>query len=380
MNKTDRSRRTFLSSCGAAVLYSAQAGKMFAAMGPSSTEKHGPARAVFPLDRDWLFGGRVKSDGVENGSDDLAFSPITLPHCVTPLSWQNWDAASWEGIFSYRRRFSTPEAFENRRVFLKFDGVMVTANASLNGTALPAHKGGYLPFTYEITTLLSKGGNLLDVKVDSRFQNVPPEGSPRGVHAVDYFVPGGIIRGASLYAVPRVFIRDVFAKPVDVLRPSRRVEIQCTVDAAIVPQGPVRVEAKLRYGARVVSTVRKSVAITAPGKVDVALSLACGSDIKLWDVDHPHLYELVTTLVVAGEPIHDHSCRIGFREAKFMVDGFFLNGRRLRLFGLNRHEIYPYVGYGMPPRVMRRDADDHPQRVSLQHCSLLSLPAIGGVS
>lgn len=357
MNRPVKTRRSFLAGCGAAVLCSVATRKRLAAVGRTSTERHGPARVVFPLDRDWLFGGQVKSDGAENGSGDSGFSPITLPHCVTPLSWQNWDAAAWEGVFSYRRRFSVVKEFENRRVFLKFEGVMVAASASLNGIPLPVHKGGYLPFTYEITTLLGKGSNLLDVTVDSRFQNVPPEGSPRGVHSVDYFVPGGMIRGASLCAVPMVFISDVFAKPVDVLKQTRRVEIQCTLDAAIVPQGPVRVEAKLIDGARVVSTGHKSVAITAAGKLDIALSLACGGDIKLWDVDHPHLYELATTLFVDGQPIHDHSSRIGFREAKFTVDGFFLNGRMLRLFGLNRHEIYPYVGYAMPPRVMRRDAE-----------------------
>ena len=233
---------------------------------------------------------------------------------------------------------------------------MVTANASLNGTALPEHKGGYLPFTYEITSLLGKGSNTLDVGVDSSFQNVPPEGSPRGVHAVDYFVPGGMIRGASLYAVPQVFISDVFAKPVDVLKPSRRIEIQASLDAAVLPHGEVYVEAKLLDGARVACKVRKAAVVNTTGKVDVMLNLACPGNLNLWDVDAPHLYELVTTLYVDGKAIHDHHCRVGLREAKFTVDGFFLNGQRLRLFGLNRHELYPYVGYAMPPRVMRRDA------------------------
>ena len=280
-----------------------------------------------------------------------------MPHCVVPLSWQNWDAATWENVWLYRRLFSTPAEFANRRVFLKFEGVMVTANASLNGTALPTHQGGYLPFTYELTRLLKTSGNILDLKVDSRFQNVPPEGSPRGTRAVDYYLPGGIIRGVSLYAVPQVFISDVFAKPVDVVQSTRRVEIACQIDAAVATTRPVTLEVKLMDGTRVVSSVRKNAAIAEPGKIDVALTLSDLDGVKLWDVDAPHLYHLVTTLYVDGEPVHDYRTRIGFREAKFTVDGFFLNGRRLRLFGLNRHEIYPYVGYAMPPRVMRRDAE-----------------------
>ena len=49
--------------------------------------------------------------------------------------------------------------------------------------------------------------------------------------------------------------------------------------------------------------------------------------------------------------------RIGFREASFQPDGFYLNGRRLQLFGLNRHQLYPYAGMAMPARVQRKDAE-----------------------
>lgn len=49
--------------------------------------------------------------------------------------------------------------------------------------------------------------------------------------------------------------------------------------------------------------------------------------------------------------------RFGFREAEFQPDGFYLNGRKIKLLGLNRHQSYPYVGYAMPKRAQRRDAD-----------------------
>jgi beta-galactosidase len=352
------SRRKFIEGCGAAALVSAPMLECWSAETGTSVRKSGPAQQLFSLDRDWLFAGKIDPGSPAPAAKaEAGFASTTLPHCVVPLSWQNWDASSWESVFLYRRNFSAPEEFASRRVFLKFDGVMVTANPLINGTALPAHKGGYLPFSYELTTLLKKGENVIDLTVDSRFQNVPPEGSPRGMSAVDYFVPGGIIRGVSICAVPRVFISDVFAKPVDVLKSVRRVEIGCQIDVAVVPTGPVHLEVKLMDGARVVSSARKGAAIAQAGKVDVALTLSDLGAIKLWDVDAPHLYDIVVTLIVDGDSVHDYRTRIGFREANFTVDGFFLNGRRLRLFGLDRHEIYPYVGYAMPARVMRRDAE-----------------------
>ncbi|WP_263366448.1 glycoside hydrolase family 2 protein [Edaphobacter bradus] len=306
----------------------------------------------FSLDQDWLFGGKVSSQ-----LEESQFAKVTLPHCVARLSWESWNPDSWEDVWLYRRYISLPQELPGRRVFLKFDAIMTAAEVSINGVSLPAHQGGYLPVTYEITQALKKGDNVLDVRVDARFENVPPAGSPRGPRAVDYYLPGGMIRGAMLFAVPDVFISDVFAKPMDVLEPRRRVEIACSLDAATSPEEKLQLEVNLLDGTHVVSSTRKELSASNSGKFDEKITLGGLSNIKLWDVDSPKLYDLVVTLTAAGRPVHDYRTRIGFREAKFTVDGFFLNGRRLHLFGLNRHELYPYVGYAMPPRVMRRDAE-----------------------
>ena len=74
-------------------------------------------------------------------------------------------------------------------------------------------------------------------------------------------------------------------------------------------------------------------------------------------LDHPALYDLVVTLERGGAEIDRATRRIGFREAVFKPEGFFLNGRRLALRGLNRHQAWPYSGYAMPARAQRRDAE-----------------------
>src|SRR5665213_711759 len=206
---TEFSRRHFLRSCAAGTAVLAT-GPLWGLEPNASTR--GPARLTFALDQNWLFAGKAASATAET-----AFTNVTLPHCVSTLSWENWNADSWQDIWLYRRHFSPPKDFADRRVFVKFDGVMVTADVSINGVPLPTHKGGYLPFTHELTAELKPGDNVLDVKVDARWQDVPPAGSPKGTRQVDYFLPGGIIRGATIYAVPQVFIGDVFAKPIDVL-------------------------------------------------------------------------------------------------------------------------------------------------------------------
>jgi beta-galactosidase len=324
---------------------------------PGAVPQTGPARFTFPLDQDWLFAGKFNANSLITPKEEAAFSKITLPHCVAKLSWHNWTPASWESVWLYRRRFAMPKEGANRRIFLKFDGVMAGAKPVINGVALPEHIGGYLPFRYELTQWLKKNDNVLDVAVDARWQSVPPEGSPKGHPTVDYFQPGGIVRSVSLCVVPQVFISDVFAKPVKPLKSSRRVEVTCSVNAAAIPAKPIQIKVDLMDGQRVVASAQKALAIIDDGETKVGLTLSHLGKIELWHTETPRLYDVVTTLLVDGKAVHDHRTRIGFREARFTTRGFFLNGRRLQVFGLNRHELFPYVGSAMPPRVMRRDAE-----------------------
>ena len=340
-----------------------------AAMG--SAGQTGPAHCTLSLDRDWLFGGKLTDASLQPGFNDAAFARITLPHCVANLSWQKWDPAQWEDVWIYRRHFVLPNELRGQRIFLHFDAVMVGATPVVNGHALPQHMGGYLPFQYEITNLLTGNDNVLAVAIDSRWSNVPPEGSPRRHQSVDYLEPGGIVRPVRLCATPPIFISDVFAKPVKVLDTDRRVEVTCSIDAAVLPSRPIRVEAALMEGARVLAHASRSLSIEKTGEAEVALTLSNLGNVALWDVDTPRLYDVMVTLSVADKPVHYYRTRIGFRDARFEVDGFFLNGRRFQLFGLNRHELYPYVGFAMPRRVLRRDAEilRHEFNCNIVRCS-----------
>ena len=316
----------------------------------------GSAKWILPFDGDWQFGGRVDPASAVTNGEERKFVSVTLPHCVATLSWQHWDPAAWEQVWSYRRQFTLPAEFRRSRVFVQFEGVMVGITPKINGQALPEHLGGYLPASYEITELLKDSDNMLDVTVDSRWSNVPPQGSPQGPKRIDYLEAGGIYRPVWLKAVPQIFIRDVFAKPLEVLEPTRRVEVSCTIDAATPAKG-VELQVVMRDGARVVARARQPLSLEEPGDKHAVLTLSKLGNIRLWDVDVPHLYAVVATLLVDGTPVHDYCVRIGLRDARFELNGFFLNGRRVQLFGLNRHEIYPYVGGAMPTRVMRRDAE-----------------------
>ena len=313
----------------------------------SRAAARGYAYSSAPFDRGWEFLGKASAPSTP--------IPVTLPHCPAKLSWQNWNPELWEDIWLYRKTFTRPPE-PGSRTFLNFDGAAVTTEITVNGTVLPPHQGGYLPFAREITSLL-RDSNTVEVRVDARFQDVPPEGSPKGRGSIDYFVPGGMIRGATLRTVPAAYIADVFAKPVDVLLPSRRVELLCTIDSATTNNRPATIIAALADKDRVVARAGTTISRWHTGPNEVSFTLGKLNAVKLWDTDNPNLYHLEVALEIDGRPVHKYRTRIGFREAKFTSDGFFLNGKRVKFFGLNRHELYPYTGFAMPSRVMRRDAE-----------------------
>ncbi|HWC80860.1 MAG TPA: glycoside hydrolase family 2 TIM barrel-domain containing protein [Pseudonocardiaceae bacterium] len=306
----------------------------------------GPAVRTIPLDTGWSFAA----------ADATTWTTVTLPHTVTPLSWRNWSPADWERQWRYRRDITLPADDSGLRYFLRCAGSLTATTPSINGHALPQHLGGYLPFDYELTPYLHAGTNQLDIALDGGFGfDVPPDRPGQASSSVDYWQPAGLYREVSLDAVPTTFLADVFGKPVDVLDSgARRLDVQATVDSAIVA-GPITVDFTLWQGNQRIGSTSVAANIGATGAGTVSGSIGGLGRISLWELDSPTLYQLVATLRVGGVPVHDHQVRIGFRQAEFTDGGFFLNGNRVQLFGLNRHQFFPFLGGAAPARVQRRD-------------------------
>ena len=319
------------------------------------------AELAYSLNTNWLFGGQYTVGSESSFYDDSNFAPVTLPHTVTPLSWQNWDFAAWQQVWIYRRHFSGAHLLDpdrpGNRILVDFDGVMVNASVAINGRVVSTHQGGYLPFSAELTGKVTAGDNLLAVIVDSRNLPVPPIGVGRGPASIDFFQPGGIYRDVRLRVLPQVFLSDLFARPTDVLSSRRRVDVEATIDSAATTHATGTLLVELFDGpARIAAQVAR-VHVASRGTSTATLSLTGLGPVSLWSPDSPKLYTVRATLSLQGLGSHVISRRIGFREASFRPEGFYLNGKRLQLFGLDRHQLYPYTGMAMPARVQRKDAE-----------------------
>ncbi len=309
---------------------------------------------VYDFNQNWLFGGVYVTGAEAPGFPDSGFAAVTVPHTVTPLSWGNWDHTAWEKVWIYRKHFNLSAA-AGERVFVDFQGVMTSATVFLGGVQVSQHQGGYLPWSVELTPQIVSGDNVLAVVVDSTWQDVPPD-NPKGAWSIDYLQPGGIYRDVALRLVPQVFVSDVFAKPTDVLSANPRVQVQATIDAGTVPSQPLQVKADLFDGSNVLASATGTVAVTATGPTVANLTITGFTGITLWSPGRPKLYTARVT--VSGRGIHTHALqvRIGFRQATFELDGFYLNGSRFEIFGLNRHQLFPYTGMAASARLQRRDA------------------------
>jgi beta-galactosidase len=250
----------------------------------------GPS-GILPLNQGWLFGGEYTVGGEAPAFDDSSFQQITIPHSVVPLGWKNSDNNTWNKVWLYRRYFDLPnsEIAGSLRIFLDFDGVLTITTPTINGYVLPSHSGGYLPFSYEITDYVNKTDNILAVVVDSRWSYVNPEGSPHGPQSVDYLEPGGINRDVALRTVPSSFIKDVFAKPDNVLNDSRQVVVEVTIDSAKAP-GAIRIQCQLQDSGEVLSRANEVIAISQSGNRTFTLNITAPS-VRLWSPDAPKLYK-----------------------------------------------------------------------------------------
>ncbi|MCM3873914.1 MAG: beta galactosidase jelly roll domain-containing protein [Pyrinomonadaceae bacterium] len=307
-------------------------------------------RRIFPLNHKWLYSEKNLPNGTGARFNDTGFARVTIPHTNRMLPWHGFDDKEYQFVSLYRRHFTMPAGLSGRRVFIDFGGVMTAATVTINGQKLGEYRGGYTPFSFELTPHLNRRrDNVLAVEVDSTERSdIPPFGGD-----IDYLTFGGIYREVSLRVVPATFIENVFANPRDVLSNNRNVNVRCYLDSKGVSTAQRKLMAELRDGARVIATQSLSVSSVSPHYDLLLTNLGA---IDLWDVKNPRLYQVHVSLFEGDSLTDEYETRIGFREASFTPQGFFLNGKHLKLRGLNRHQTYPYVGQAMPARAQRRDA------------------------
>ena len=315
-------------------------------------------RTVLSLNRDWLFCPKDDAAFAAPHRGTRGFTRVHLPHSNIELPLNYFSEQRTQFVSWYRKNIPTPTRPKEARVFVDFDGVMMKAGVFVNGRLAHTHCGGYVGFSVDITEFLRPApgaANLLAVRVDSRLQSdTPPCGK-----VMDFQTFGGIYRDVRLRVVPACFIDDLFVSTPKPLADQKTVTAMVTLrNTNAAWEGTARLELLSLEGRTLVVRPEVACSVSANNTSTIELSLEKLKGLALWDLDTPLLYWARVTLT-DGDRIHDRmETRFGFREAVFTKEGpFLLNGRPVKLSGLNRHQNYPYIGAAAPARLQRRDAD-----------------------
>ena len=307
-------------------------------------------RIVQSINNEWFYTPNFAEEYIQqNTLDRNVFQPIRLPHTNIELPYNYFDDAAFQFVSCYKKELYIPKEYEDKIIYLDFEGVMTYGKVYLNGEFIGEHKGGYTPFSVNITEkVILEQKNMLTVVVDStEREEIPPFGG-----VIDYLTFGGIYREVSMRVVEKVFIHDVFIKTPQVLEDKKTIQLEVSLTKEGYQQEPFTLISILKQEGKEIQQKTQTIQDTC-----ITMIMDQLENISLWDIENPVLYEIELQLYHGDQKLDQVTQKFGFREAVFKTDGFYLNGRKVKLIGLNRHQAYPYVGYAMPKRAQQKDAD-----------------------
>lgn len=228
----------------------------------------------------------------------------------------------YEGTVWYRTRFTHRRSAARNRVLLHFGAVNYQAEVYLNGVKLGRHVGGFTPFSFEVTNLLSDTANSLVVKVDNKRTK---EGVP--TLNTDWWNYGGITRDVQLIETPAAFIRDAVVQ-LDQKDP-KRLCASVTMDGATIARLAVRLTIpELNIDASAVTDSSGAAAFDLPLR----------SAVHYWSPADPKLYDV---MLRDGDDVFRD--RIGLRTIAVKGTEILLNGAPVFLRGISMHEESPFT-------------------------------------
>lgn len=258
----------------------------------------------------------------------------------------------------YKLKFTPPAAWKDQRVRIVFDGAMTDTTVKVNGVQVgPTHQGGFSRFSYDITKTVKLGAeNILEVDVAKESSNVDAN---KGERYADYWIFGGIFRPVWLEASPN--------EAIDHVAINAKADGNLTADVKIgALRFPVRIESAKQTANRVEAQVVTlkgeavgqpfSASIPAGGGSPVHLSTKIDSP-KLWNAETPNLYALKLSLYRGNDLVHTTTEKFGFRTFEVRPgQGFYVNGQRILLKGVNRHSFRPETGRALDREQNYEDA------------------------
>jgi beta-glucuronidase len=316
----------------------------------------GPAWAGTRVDLNGPWRFRIDPDGSGARLGWAKAVPSPVETVDVPHTWGVGRHAEHEGLAWYWRRVTVPRALQGRRLELHFGATFYRARVFVNGVLVGEHEGGHTSWFVDVTKALGAAG-LVAVEVDNRpgLATIPGwamrlQGS--GSVWYDWWHYGGLVRDVGLVAQERALIRRQAIR-TEVRGESARVTSRVRVEG----NGPVALLGRvLGPDGEEVATARASVSLGS-GEASPELSFEVPRP-TLWHFDQPRLYTMELTLRDGASVLDERSEAFGIRTVEIRDRGLWLNGERVRLTGITRHEESPQEGLAETRGTMKQDWDD----------------------
>ncbi|MCR5201728.1 MAG: glycoside hydrolase family 2 protein, partial [Lachnospiraceae bacterium] len=315
------------------------------------------------LNDDWFFNDVFSDEMIKSDYDWTKCKKVRIPHTVKEMDYHYCNEEDYQMVSGYGRTLNIPSEYEGKNLLLTFEGIAHAAKVYLNGEVIATHNTGYTAFTVNISKYVKYGeDNFLTIECDSRESlNVPPFG-----YVIDYLTYGGIYRDVYLDVKDETYIKDIFLQ-------SKISELRFTQEG--YKAGYAAIFSDIFIEGKKDSSAKYNIKHFISSKEDDDFILISSYDfegsedksefkfksqvgeVDLWDINNPNLYVVKTILYKNEKAIDESNNYFGFRKVIFKKNGFFLNGRKVKIRGLNRHQSYAYVGYAMPDSMQKLDAD-----------------------
>lgn len=301
------------------------------------------------INNDWHYKPHFNEKTKHESVTEESMERVRLPHTNIELPYNCFDESIYQFVSLYKKNIYADLSWKNKNILLTFEGIAHIARVYINEEFVGEHFGGYTAFTINLSEYLNYGEeNTIYVEVDSReSNNIPPFG-----FVIDYMTYGGIYREAYLEVKEQNYIEDIFVKTTKVNKEEKDLKLNLTLNELgdneellikCYLKG-INDESYLFLGEDTINKKESMMQTTV-------------KDVKLWDIENPNRYYLKVELIKDNKILDRKEIRFGFRECEFRKDGFYLNNKKVKLIGLNRHQSYPYVGYAMPKRPQINDAN-----------------------
>lgn len=288
------------------------------------------------LNNEWKFSEDAETDATVS---------VRIPHTCKEFPYHYFNESKCQMRCKYERPLFILDEWKDKTLLLTFEGAAHNAEVFINDEPVYEHRCGYTAFTIDITDRVEYGkSNRIRVILDTRESlNIPPFGE----HS-DFLAYGGIYRDVYLDVKEKMHIQDVYVRTHF---PGGRAQAISRVKVAN-PEPAVQI----RQGIRLHGSDNDYTDVGYVSATKGTMAFSMGS-IRRWEPDNPVLYDLRTELLAEGKVVDTVITRVGFREAEFRKDGFYLNGKKIKLRGLCRSQAFPYVGYAMPDSMQIEDAN-----------------------